>query len=131
MTWSLPLAAISSISNFHSTAVPSQNHYQQTSDTYASIWPWRSYKTSPHMPPHMEIDRYDGKLYDGYVFLTPADQKTKRGTYELSGTGYIMTEDGDLIFAGEENGYNFCNEWVAGMTDFRFVTSIWTIRSLC
>jgi hypothetical protein len=71
------------------------------------------------MPPHLEVKRYDGKLFDGYIFMTPADQKTKRGTYELSGTGYIMTEDGDLIFAGEENGYNFCNEWVAGMTDFR------------
>ena len=71
------------------------------------------------MPPHLEIERYDGKLWDGYIFLDPSDQKSKRGTYELSGTGYIMTEDGDLIYAGEENGYNFCDEWVAGMTDFR------------
>ena len=115
MNWSLPLAALSTISNFDSSSIRSQNHYQRTTDTYASIWPWRSYKTSPHMPPHLEIKRYDGKLFDGYIFLTPADQKTKRGTYELSGTGYIMTEDGDLIFAGEENGYNFCDEWVAGM----------------
>lgn len=67
----------------------------------------------------MEVTRYDGRLWDGYVFLTPSDQKTKRGTYELSGTGFIMTTDGDLVFAGEENGYNFCDEWVAGMTDFR------------
>jgi hypothetical protein len=119
MSWSLPLAALAAISNFDNSNIPSHDHYQHTSDTYDSIWPWRSYKTSPHMPPHMEITRYDKSLYDGYIFLTPADQKTRRGTYELSGTGYIMTEDGDLVFAGEESGYNFCSEWVAGMTDFR------------
>ena len=119
MSWVLPLAATSTISGFKSTNIPSQDHYQHTSDTYNSIWPWRSYKTSPHTPPHMEITRYDGRLWDGYVFLTPSDQKTRRGTYELSGTGFIMTTDGDLVFAGEENGYNFCDEWVAGMTDFR------------
>lgn len=71
------------------------------------------------MPPHLQITRHDGRLWDGYIFLDPSDQKSQRGTYELSGTGYIMTEDGDLVFAGEETGYNFCDEWIAGMTDFR------------
>ena len=117
--WALPLAAISEITNFNNTNIPSEDHYQITSDTYDSVWPWRTYKTSPHHPPHMEITRYDGKLSDGYVFLTPSNTKGKEGTYELSGTGFIMTTDGDMIFAGEERGYSFCDEWVAGMTDFR------------
>lgn len=119
MSWTLPLAALSAISNFNYSSIPSQNHFQRTIDTDAAIWSWRSYKTSPHTPPHVRIERFDDRLFDGYIFLTPADQKTKQGTHELSGTGLIMTDDGDLVFAGEENGYSFCQEWVAGMTDFR------------
>lgn len=117
--WLLPLAALSEIPDFNRTTIPSEDHYQITADTYESVWPWRSYKTSPHSPPHMEITRHGGELSNGYVFLTPSNTKGKEGTYELSGTGFIMTTEGDMIFAGEESGYSFCNEWVAGMTDFR------------
>jgi len=66
----------------------------------------------------MEVTRH-GHNRDGYVFFSPADQKGKEGTYELSGTGFIMKPNGDMIYASEETGYSFCDEWVAGMTDFR------------
>ena len=119
MYWTLPLAAISEITGFTRSNIKSDNHYQSATDTISSIWPWKAYKSSPHTPPHMTINRHRGKLSDGYVFFSPSDQKDELGTYELSGTGFIMTQDGDLVFAGEETGYGFCDEWIAGMTDFR------------
>ncbi len=117
--WLLPLAAISETAGFNTTYIESEDHYQTTTVTDSSVWPWRSYKTSPHHPPHMNITRHNGELSKGYIFLSPSDHTGTDGTYELSGTGFIMTTDGDMIYAAEERGYGFCDEWVAGMTDFR------------
>lgn len=118
MTWSLPLGLVSSIANFDRLVVPSDNHYQYTTDTYSELWPWRSYRTSPHTPPHMNITRHDQHLSDGYVFLTPYDDKAKDGVRE-EGTGFVMTMDGDLVFTPPANYDGFCEDWLSGMTDLR------------
>ncbi|KAK3715275.1 hypothetical protein LTR37_007242 [Vermiconidia calcicola] len=101
------------------TPIESEPHYQYTTDESRVVWPWRTYRTSYHTPPHMNITRYSGELAKGYIFVSPSDQNKNDGTYALSGTGFVMDDEGDLIFAGEEDGMGFCEEWVAGMTDFR------------
>ncbi|KAK3715250.1 hypothetical protein LTR37_007217 [Vermiconidia calcicola] len=118
MSWLLPLGATSAIPGFDSKHIPSQDHYQVTTDTYSELWPWRSYRSSTHMPPHMEITRHNGELSNGYIFMTPYDDKMKDGVHE-EGVGFMMTQDGDLVFTPEEHGYNFCHDWLSGMTDFR------------
>jgi hypothetical protein len=118
MPWSLPLGAISALSHFSSRQIPSDNHFQYTTDTYSELWPWRSYRTSPHMPPHMNISRYDGHLADGYIFLTPYDDKAKDGVHE-EGTGFVMTMDGDLVFTPPSSFDGYCEDWLSGMTDLR------------
>ncbi|KAK5173554.1 uncharacterized protein LTR77_002235 [Saxophila tyrrhenica] len=104
---------------YDTTTIDSKAHYQVTTDTSRVVWPWRTYKTSSHNPPIMNITQHKGKLADGYVFISPVDSNKKDGTYDLSGTGFIMDTNGDLIFAADEDGMGFCDEWVAGMTDFR------------
>ncbi|KAK3053111.1 hypothetical protein LTR09_005737 [Extremus antarcticus] len=99
--------------------IESTAHYQVTTDTSRVVWPWRTYKTSMHNPPVLNISRFDGELAPGYVFISPVDNNKQDGTYDLSGTGFIMDQRGDLIFAADEDGMGFCNGWVAGMTDFR------------
>ena len=67
----------------------------------------------------MKITKHRGKLADGYIFISPANSNNEDGTYELTGTGFIMDHYGDLVFAAEETSMDFCEDWVAGMTDFR------------
>lgn len=121
MKWVLPLSAISQIPDFNSAALPSKNHFLYTAEPSSKLWPWKTFKTSPHTPPRLHTHRYVdlAGLAPGYVFLTPSNANGADGTYELSGTGFIFTPDGDLVFAGEEHGMGFCDEWIAGMTDFR------------
>ena len=121
MYWSLPLAAISGIVGFDNTTINGTHaHMQYVTDETSEVWPWMQFKTSPHTPPHMNISvNKKDELAPGYVFLDPSDVNTADGTAELSGTGFIMTTDGDLVFAGLESGMGFCHEWTAGMTDFR------------
>jgi hypothetical protein len=113
--------AVSAEKDYDTTTIESEPHHQVTVDDSRIVWPWRSYKTSMHTPPDMKITRHKGKgdLAEGYVFLSPADSNKNDGTYDISGTGFVMDRDGDLIFAGDEDGMGFCEEWVAGMTDFR------------
>ena len=122
MYWSLPLTAISGIVGFNNTLLVNgtRNHVEYVTDESSDVWPWLQYKTSHHTPPHMNIsvNRKD-ELAPGYVFLDPSDVLRHDGTEELSGTGFIMTTDGDLVYAGLETGMGFCNDWTAGMTDFR------------
>jgi hypothetical protein len=66
----------------------------------------------------MNITRYDGKLADGYIFLTPYDDKAKDGVHE-EGTGFVMTTDGDLIYTPPSNFDGYCEDWLSGMTDLR------------
>ena len=101
----------------------SYNHYQVTSDHVGEVWPWRSYKTSQHTPPDMCIAWYGprNELSEGYLFLSPTNVERKYGTH-VSGIGYILTVDGDLVFAAEETRMDFCHEWIGGMTDFRVQT---------
>ena len=124
MLWlSLLVASLNSLL-VKSKTIPSDNHYQITTDSVGKVWPWRSYKTSPHTPPDLKITRHKsrGELAPGHVFLSPADLQRNDGTHELSGTGYVMTTEGDLVFAAEETRLDFCNEWIGGMTDFRVQT---------
>lgn len=122
MYWSLPLTAISGIVGFNNTPIikGTHSHVQYVTDEGSEVWPWLQYKTSPHTPPHMNISvNRKEELAPGYVFLDPSDINEADGTEELSGTGFIMTTDGDLVFAGLETGMGFCQYWTAGMTDFR------------
>lgn len=106
--------------NFNISIIPSDPHHQYTTDTSLLVWPWRSYKTSHHHPPHMKITRPNRKpLAPGYIFISPANSNNEDGTYELSGTGFIMDYVGDLVYAAEETGMDFCDAWIGGMTDFR------------
>lgn len=105
--------------SYSTTPIPSQPHYQLTTDPSLPVWPWRSYRTSSHTPPQLNINRSSGRLATGYIFLSPSDSHKHDGTYDMSGTGFIMDQNGDLIFAADEDGMGFCEEWVAGMTDFR------------
>ncbi|KAK3053227.1 hypothetical protein LTR09_005853 [Extremus antarcticus] len=118
MPWTLPLGAINALAQFNPRYIPSDNHFQYTTDSYSELWPWRSYRTSPHMPPHMNITRYDDNLADGYIFLTPYDDKVKDGVHE-EGTGFVMTTEGDLVFTPPSSFDGFCEDWLSGMTDFR------------
>ncbi len=70
------------------------------------------------MPPHMDIHRFDKHLADGYIFLTPYDDKAKDGVHE-EGTGFVMTMDGDLVFTPPSSFDGFCEDWLSGMTDLR------------
>lgn len=118
--WLLPIIAAAQATEWYNTTdIPSSPHHQHTTDTSLLVWPWRSYKTSHHTPPHMKIAHYGGKLAPGYIFISPANHNDEDGTYELSGTGFIMDHVGDLIYAAEENRMEFCDESVGGMTDFR------------
>lgn len=102
------------------TDIPSRAHHEYTKDTSLLVWPWRSYKTSPHNPPHMKVNHYAGpKMSDGYIFISPVNANNEDGTYGLTGTGYIFDHFGDLVFAAFEDSMGFCDAWVAGMTDFR------------
>ena len=67
----------------------------------------------------MNVHHFGGKLANGYMFVSPTDSHNKDGTYELSGTGYVMDMNGDLVYAAEETGMDFCEAWIGGMTDFR------------
>ena len=108
-----------SLKDYDTTPIESEAHHQYTTDASRVVWPWRSYRTSKHTPPDFKITRYRGKLAKGYVFLSPSDSHKNDGTYDLSGTGFVMDFNGDLIFAADEDGMGFCDEWIAGMTDFR------------
>lgn len=105
--------------SYDTTRIESDAHQQYTTDESRVVWPWKTYKTSYHTPPHLDVTERNGKLAKGYYFLSPSDSNKEDGTYEMSGTGYIMDHHGDLIFAGEETAMDFCDEWIAGMTDFR------------
>ena len=119
MLWLFPLIAAVQALGYDTTDVPSEPHHEFTTDTSLLVWPWRSYKTSLHTPPHMKVTRYKGELAPGYIFISPVNANNEDGTYEQSGTGYIMDHAGDLVFAAEETRMDFCDEWVGGMTDFR------------
>lgn len=120
MYWSLPLSAISGIVGFNSDSIESHSHKQYVTDDTSVVWPWLQYKTSPHTPPHMNISVNEkDKLADGYIFMDPSVVNQADGTEELSGTGFIMTTDGDLVYASHETGMGFCHAWTAGITDFR------------
>ena len=119
MFWLLPLLVAAQTLGYNITDIPSEAHHQYTTDTSLLVWPWRSYKTSHHTPPHMKITHRKGKLAPGYIFISPVNSNNEDGTYELSGTGYIMDHYGDLIYAAEEHSMDFCGDWVGGMTDFR------------
>lgn len=114
-------ASVSATEDYDSTVIESEAHHQVTTDDSRVVWPWRSYRTSKHTPPDLKITRYRSKdsLAEGYIFLSPSDSNKNDGTYDMSGTGFVMDQNGDLIFAGDEDGMDFCDEWVAGMTDFR------------
>jgi hypothetical protein len=66
----------------------------------------------------MNITRYDGKLADGYLFLTPYDDKATDGVHE-EGTGFVVAMDGDLVFTPPSSFDGFCEDWLSGMTDLR------------
>ena len=102
------------------TYIESEAHHQFTTDNSLLVWPWRSYKTSHHTPPHMKVEHYRGPpLADGYIFISPVNSNNEDGTYGLQGTGYIFDHVGDLVFASYEDNMGFCDAWVSGMTDFR------------
>jgi hypothetical protein len=111
----------SATKGYDKSSIKSDVHHQVTTDDSRVVWPWRSYRTSKHTPPDLNITRHNGngKLADGYYFLSPSDSNKNDGTYDMSGTGFVMDHNGDLIFAGDEDGFDFCEEWIAGMTDFR------------
>ena len=118
----LCLAAIAQAVDYvvNGVNIPSEAHHQYTKDTSLLVWPWRSYKTSHHTPPHMKVQHFRGpKLADGYIFISPVNSNNKDGTYALSGTGYIMDHHGDLVYAADESRMGFCKDWIGGMTDFR------------
>lgn len=117
----MPTAAKYDDTPYSTTPIPSSAHYEYTVDTSRVVWPWRTYRTSPHTPPVLNITRPHLRpaLAPGYYFLSPADSNKHDGTFATSGTGFIMDSNGDLIYAGLEDGMGFCSEWVAGMTDWR------------
>lgn len=90
---------------FNKQHIESESHHQYTVDLSSDVWPWRSFKTSPHTPPELNVSHYGGKkLADGYMFVSPTDSKNNDGLYELSGTGFVFDMRGDLVYAAEETG---------------------------
>lgn len=91
-----------------STTIPSEAYVQVETDPDDITWPWRVFKSSPYTPPNMTITGNGGSLAEGYIFMTPATGNISV-PYTKEGGGFIMTSDGDLVFAQN----------VTGMTDFR------------
>ena len=120
MYMTIPLAAVSGIAGFNLESIESSSHKQFVADENSVVWPWLQYKTSYHTPPYMNITvNKKERLAEGYVFMDPSEVGGNDGTMERSGTGFIMTTDGDLVFASHETGMGFCHAWTAGITDFR------------
>ena len=119
MHWAFPLAATAGLSNFTTKSIDSWPHVRFTTEASSETWPWRTFESSPHTPPHMKITRLGGGLAAGYIFVSPSNVKESDGTMELSGTGFIMSDDGEMVYAAEERNMGFCTEWTGGMTDFR------------
>ncbi|KAF2485078.1 ASST-domain-containing protein [Neohortaea acidophila] len=117
--FTLPLVALSELASINNVSFPSSNHYQVVTPHDGLVWPWRSYKTSYHTPPVLNVTHYGGDLAPGYIFFSPADHHGKYATHEASGTGLVMTSDGELIFAAEGNDYSSCTKVPSGMTNFR------------
>ena len=88
--------------------IPSEAYIQIETDPSGVTWPWRVFKSSPYTPPNMTITSSGEPLAPGYIFMTPATTNISV-PYTKEGGGFIMTTDGDLVFALN----------VTGMTDFR------------
>ena len=91
-----------------STEIPSEAYVQVETDPTKVKWPWRVFKSSPYTPPNMTITGNGGELAEGFIFMTPQTTNMTNPTDEENG-GFIMTSDGDLVYALNESG----------ITDFR------------
>ena len=68
----------------------------------------------------MKVQHFRGpKLADGYIFISPVNANNEDGTYQMSGTGYIVDHHGDLVYGADQTAMGFCKDWISGMTDFR------------
>lgn len=78
--------------------IPSKANIDIQTDPSGVTWPWRVFKTTKSTPPNMTITGNGGELSEGYVFMTPATVNSSVA-YAKESTGFIMTTDGDLVFA--------------------------------
>ena len=113
-----PSSLIPTIQAFNSTHIESWPHSQLVYRNSIDAWPCLSYKSSTYLAPYMNITRYSEHLSDGYIFFTPAEI-SQDGEQSPPANAYIMNMDGQLIYAAEDHSFDSCDEWVAGVTDFR------------
>ena len=78
------------------------DHYKVVSGEKSGVWPYREYVSSSARPPHLEINRTNGALSPGLIFLSPAEFDVVSGT-ELP-AALIMTDDGDLVWSSGTAG---------------------------
>ncbi|CAK3926288.1 Hypothetical predicted protein [Lecanosticta acicola] len=89
------------------TRLASSANVQVETDPDGDLWPWRTFKSSPHTPPTLTYTA-DGKpLSDGHIFITPADIKNQNATKQSA--GFTITTEGEPVYVAN----------VSGMTDFR------------
>lgn len=84
--------------------IPSEAYIQVEIDPDGVTWPWRVFKSSPFTPPNMTITGNGGELAEGYIFMTPASTDPDT-PYTKEAGGFIMTSEGDLVFAQIVPGY--------------------------
>lgn len=78
--------------------IPSEANIDVATDPSGVTWPWRVFKTTESTPPNMTITGNGGELSEGYIFMTPATSNLTV-PYAKESTGFIMTCEGDLVFA--------------------------------
>lgn len=68
---------------------------------HKSLWPWRTYKSSPWTPVYLNVTKDKGSLAEGYLFLTA---KSRDSSHEIrQKLGLVMRSDGDLVYAFNES----------------------------
>ncbi len=80
------------------TVISSEANIDVQTDSTGVTWPWLAFKTTDQTPPNMIITSNGGAVADGYIFMTPATSNLSV-SYAKESTGFIMTPDGDLVFA--------------------------------